>query len=427
MRKNEIMKWTLKVSIVAVFVLFIIYFKNITDYIGNIISLMMPFTIGLVIAYIVNMPYKVFSEKAYARLAESKNTFVKKLHQPLSIFSAYIVIAAMVAFLLGIVIPELSNSITKLSNNVDSYVIKTEFWIKSLLTNFGYTNLEKSSLFEIFNNLSTYVTGENINQLLKTGFSKISPHLFDFTKNITTTIYNILIGIVVSIYMLAYKSTLINQIKKIICAICNFRVSRFLFKVGYVMNNKVGNFIYSKIVDSIIIGIISCIMMSILKFDYAILISFIIAVFNVVPFFGPIVGAIPGFLILFIVDPIQSIWFLLYVLILQQFDGNFLGPAILGDSLGINAFWIIFSIIVGTGVLGATGMFLSVPIFAAIYTIASDYTEKRLKEKKCEIGDDKVIYGDEIIEKKNKEVVTRKVFNFSKKQKKQNNSENKGN
>ena len=157
-----------------------------------------------------------------------------------------------------------------------------------------------------------------------------------------------------------------------------------IFRISNLAKDKFNQFIYGKIIDSIIVGIISFIVMSLLQWPYALLISVIVGITNMIPVFGPFFGAIPSFLILFIVSPTTALWFILFIFVLQQVDGNYIGPKILGDSVGVPTLWIIFAIIVGGGFFGVLGMFLGVPVFAVIYVIIKETIALKLKDKGIE-------------------------------------------
>ncbi len=192
-------------------------------------------------------------------------------------------------------------------------------------------------------------------------------------------------------YMLASKEKLCKQAKAVVVAYLPVKVSRFLIKVTDMSDAKCGKFIIGKIIDSAIIGLICFIGLTIFKFDYALLISVIVGVTNVIPFFGPFIGAIPCAFLLLLIDPVQCFWFVVFVIILQQFDGNFLGPKILGDTVGISGFWILFSVIIGGGLFGVGGMLLGVPVFAVVYTLVAEGVFTRLKKKVAFVKQDDLV------------------------------------
>ena len=192
---------------------------------------------------------------------------------------------------------------------------------------------------------------------------------------------NFLLGIIVSIYLLLSKETLLAQVKKTILALFNKKTCEKTFMIYHKSNGLFIGFITGKIIDSLIIGILCFIGMTIFKMPYSVLISVIIGVTNIIPFFGPFIGAIPSALLILLAKPSFLLPFLIFVFVLQQFDGNILGPRILGDSTGLPAFWVLFSIFLGGGLFGFVGMLLGVPTFALVYALFRTFIEHRLESK----------------------------------------------
>jgi predicted PurR-regulated permease PerM len=177
------------------------------------------------------------------------------------------------------------------------------------------------------------------------------------------------------------KETLIAQLKKALYAVCKKETASEMVRFARESHRIFSSFINGKLIDSLIIGILCFIGMSIIGFEFTMLISFIVGCTNVIPFFGPFLGAIPSVMILLMVDPWQALWFTIFVFVLQQLDGNVIGPKILGDSTGLPALWVMFAILVGGGIFGIIGMFIGVPAFAVIYKFTKEYLEKKLESK----------------------------------------------
>ena len=195
------------------------------------------------------------------------------------------------------------------------------------------------------------------------------------------TLFNLLISVIVCVYLLNGKELFKAQIKKIISATMTKEKSDDIFEFAYFANKTFGGFISGKLIDSLIIGILCFILMTIFNLPYTVLVSTIVGVTNFIPFFGPFIGAVPSALIICVASPIKALYFLILVFALQQFDGNILGPKILGGTTGLSSFWVMFAIIVGGGFFGFTGMVLGVPVFAVIYYYFSRYIKKRLARK----------------------------------------------
>ena len=199
--------------------------------------------------------------------------------------------------------------------------------------------------------------------------------------SVASSIWNIILGIIISVYLLMDKEKFFALGKKVVTSLLNEKHTTIVLDLANRTNLTFGRFIGGKIVDSAIIGVLTFIILAIFKMPYVLLISVIIGVTNIIPFFGPFIGAIPSAIIILFVSPIQALWFLVIILVIQQVDGNIIGPKILGDSIGISAFWILFSILVAGKLFGLVGMIIGVPMFALIYSVIKDIIEARLRYK----------------------------------------------
>ena len=355
--------------------------KQVTGVVRNILGVFMPFIYGFILAYILSFPYNFFHDRCFKKLG-TKYEKLKNLKKPLSLIISYVLCFGVVGLLVGILIPELTNSITHLVEDIPMYMQSIQNsandFVLMIRERFGYDLYDEKT----YNEVISLLTGKDAQQVLENFISDVFPTALNFAEGFTTGIYNWIIGIVVSIYMISTKDKLCRQSKAMVVAYLPLKTSRKVLQITDLCNKKCGKFIIGKIIDSCIIGLICFVGMSIFKFDYALLISVVIGVTNVIPFFGPFIGAIPSAFLLLLIDPMQCFWFVVFIIVLQQFDGNILGPKILGDTVGISGFWILFSVIVGGGLFGVVGMLLGVPVFAVIYTLIDDSVTKRLKEKR---------------------------------------------
>ena len=370
--------WLVTYALILAFLL--INIKYVVNFFGEVVDVFMPFIYGFILAYILSFPYNFLHDKCFSKIG-TKRPKLKRIKKPLAMTLTYILCFGIIGALVGILIPELSKSITNLVAEIPVYAENLKVSVEELVVmvreQFGYDLYDESTYKEVIN----FLTGKDAQVLVNDFISEAFPAAFSFAGVFTTGLYNWIIGIVVSIYMLASKDKLCKQAKAVVVAYLPIKVSRFIVKITNMSHSKCGKFIIGKIIDSAIIGLICFIGLSIFKFDYALLISVIVGVTNVIPFFGPFIGAIPCALLLLLIDPIQCFWFVIFVLLLQQFDGNFLGPKILGDTVGISGFWILFSVIIGGGLFGVVGMLLGVPVFAVVYTLISEGVFNRLKKK----------------------------------------------
>lgn len=371
--------WLITYTLLVGFLL--INIKYVVGVFQSVLAVFMPFIYGFILAYILSFPYNFFFNRCFYKIGVKRPKLIglKKL---LSMLCSYILCFGVVAFLIGILIPELSKSISNLINDIPMYAqslkISANEFALMIKERFGYDLFDANN----FNQLVNFLTGKDAQTFLKNFVDGAFPAAINFAEGFTTGLYNWIIGIVVSIYMLSSKEKLCRQCKALVVAFFSLKVSKKILQITDLCNKKCGKFIIGKIIDSLIIGVICFIGCTLFKFDYALLISVIVGVTNVIPFFGPFIGAIPCGFLLLLIDPMQCLWFVVFVVLLQQFDGNILGPKILGETVGISGFWILFSVIVGGGLFGLPGMLLGVPVFAVIYTLVDDSVTRRLKEKR---------------------------------------------
>lgn len=365
----------IKIGIILISYAMILYFALsnlgwIYGVLGNIGIIVAPFLYGFVIAYLLNSPFEFFRKKVFINLDKTK---FKNLKNMLSLVMTYIVAFGVISILMVVIVPQLMSSVNQLINNFSEYLNSLEILI-----------LETSYKFKINPDIINHFRGTILDSLnnFDEFVNVVFPHIFNFTKSFTSGLYNWIIGIIVSIYYLASKEKLLDQLNKLCYSVIPDKfLSKFL-EISHLTNSKFGQFIVGKLLDSLVIGILCFLGMSILNIPYAVLISVIVGCTNVIPFFGPFIGAIPSAFILLIVDPIKAFWFIIFIFVLQQLDGNVIGPKIIGDSIGISGIWIMFSVIIGGGLFGVVGMIVGVPIFAVIYSLVSDFVNKRLENSK---------------------------------------------
>ena len=363
----------------TVFLLFImVNFGVVWELLGILVTVLMPFFVGFIIAYLINLPYVFFADRAYAGL-EKRGGFLAKMRKPLALITAYIIVFGVIVFLVGILIPQLVESTNRLIQNFSDYARSFQVFLTDFLSKYFSIRLDSNSdIINFINNLVKMVTGGELNTFLQNLASTLAPSVFDITRNVTTTLINLGMGIVVSVYLIGCKDKLIFQSKKLCYAYVPQKAVPKVMEIADLSNNIFGKFVYGKILDSMIVGVLCFIGMSILNIEYALLISVIIGITNIIPVFGPFLGAIPSIFILLMIDPFQAIWFTIFILALQQLDGNVIGPKILGNSIGISGFWIMASVIVGGGLFGFLGMLLAVPVFATFYVLFSRMVYNRL-------------------------------------------------
>lgn len=346
--------------------------SGIFSYLGDILR---PFIIAAIFAYIVNGPM-MFFERLF-KFADKKKPR-PKLKRVLAIIAAWVACLAVLVLFFVIIIPDIKVSIVTLVNNLPGYFDS----LKNLITSLAEKYQFDISYLDSFMNFQ--ITAEGVMDIAKKYSDALIPQLENIANisvQIGSLIADMVIAIIISVYFLFSKETLIAQLKKVLYAIFSRRFVDASVRVARETHRTFSGFINGKLLDSLIIGILCFIGMSILKFEYALLISFIVGVTNIIPFFGPIFGAVPSVLLLLMIDPWHALWFAVFVFALQQLDGNVIGPKILGDSTGLPALWVMFAILVGGAIWGVAGMFIGVPLFAVIYRFSKEIFENMLKKK----------------------------------------------
>jgi len=372
-------------AVIAASVLFYMALKNfslLAYAVKKFVNILSPFLWGLAITYLLTplmrrLQKKVFGPFAARLYKNNKKKDGSRLARGLSVLTAEIVFLLIIAAFIYLIVPQVYSSLETMVLSSSEYIAQTGAWIERLLRDFpGVMEYVVSTLNSVSNEL---------NDWLKT---TLLPELGSIVSNVTAGvyyvlmgIYNLLIGIIASVYILANVDSLSAHSKKLLYCIFSVDTAEKIRDASRFVDKTFNGFIIGKILDSAIIGLICYIVCAILRMPYALLVSVIVGVTNVIPFFGPFIGAIPSSLIILLVDPIKCLIFIAFIILLQQLDGNYIGPKILGNTVGINGFWVMFSIILGAGLFGFWGMLLGVPVFVVIYTAITNSVNKKLKKR----------------------------------------------
>lgn len=341
------------------------FFSNILKMFITIIT---PFIMGFALAFVLTPLCNLIE---YGWLADSK--FKPKTRRKIAVFGSVFAAVGLVALFGVILIPQVVDSIRLLINSMGEYANVVSGWIEELLVNGTDMNLNAPKLAEQFETfLGDFV--KNITSYI--------PDIIGYTYSAFKMLLNCFIAIIICIYLLTDKEFFQRQARRVTYAFLPTDVSEMMVKISLLTGRAFNLFIFGKALDSLIIGIICLVVMLLSKMPYAPLISIVVGVTNMIPVFGPFIGAVPCILMLLIVNPMRALDFAIFIFILQQIDGNILGPYILGDSLGLPSFWVMFAILVGGGLFGILGMFIGVPIFSVIYFLVKDIVDERLEKKR---------------------------------------------
>ena len=345
----------------------------------RLLEITMPILYGVFIAFLlaplINKLEEYFLAPIFRRYLKTEK-FKNKGIRALSVTIAMVITGLCVYLFFHILIPQLAESAKVLVSNAEGYYNTVYIWITHLLEN--NPELEHwvlDLLDDYFGDLKSWVT-----QVMPQA-QQILTVVTDGIWSVITFAMDMIVGVIVSIYLLCTKEKFLASTRRSVCALFKEDSTNLILKCAERINFIFGGFVRGKLLDSLIIGIICYVGTSILNMPYAPLVSLVVGVTNVIPFFGPFLGAIPCALLILIVSPLKCLYFIIFVFALQQFDGNILGPKILGDSTGISSFWVIVAILVGGGFFGVAGMFFGVPVFACCYAAFQSYVEYRLKKK----------------------------------------------
>lgn len=368
-------------SVVALSILFFMIvnrFDVLAGAVAFIIGLLMPFILGFIFAYLLNPVVEFFEKKCFLPLFQKRKK-KKPTHAPraLAITVSLVLALSVITGLLFMVVPQLATSIMSVFTGLPGYAQQFSDWALELVK--SNAALEQW-LTEFFANINQTISGWVTDFLPE--LTKLLGNITEGVKTTVGVVTNIFIGLIVSIYAMFSKEKFIAQAKKFTYSLLPVKATNLLMRVVRQADITFGGFIKGKLIDSSIIGVLCFIGMSVMQMPFALLISVLIGVSNIIPFFGPFLGAIPSAILILIVDPWKCLWFIIFIVVLQQFDGNILGPRILGGSTGLSAFWVTFAIVVFGGLFGFTGMIIGVPTFALIYSILSELIENRLNRRR---------------------------------------------
>lgn len=403
------------IALAVLFVVFVFRFEDFTKTFSWVGGVAAPIICGIVIAYVLNPLMMYLENKVFRRIKEGKppeqNIVMRKLHNSsvgdsivvktlekhsapmekkmrtrrkiariLSLVTTYIIIIALIVGIGIAVFPSVATSVIDLANQMPGYISKLEVWVNKMFEDYPdvakFISTEVHNFAELVNKIA-----ESIQPIAGDVISNVSEGLIKFLGSLFVGLKNFLLGFIIAIYLLYSKERLLAQCKKIIFAF--FRSDRCeMFFDGCARSNDIfKKYIISNLVDAMIIFVFMAVGMFAMGMPYQTLIAVVCAVTNLIPFFGPFIGAIPCGLLILLVDPIKVIWFGIFVLVLQQIDGNVIKPFLFGETMGLPAIWVLISIIVGGGLFGIPGMLLGAPVFAVFYILFAELVSNKLEKK----------------------------------------------
>ena len=364
---NNVWYIILLVTICTLIIVAITHWSSTQNILSRLVAVLMPFILGFFFSYLI-LPFVRFLQKQLNRIKKDRFLKIKKA---ISVTVAYIIIVGAIIIVIVYITPQIQASVKELG--------------KSLQNGYNYLSNNRETLnkripFIHLGDVMNYIKTNYMDAITKYSDS-IVPYIYEVSSSVLVTVYNIIIGIVVSIYIVLDSNHMVRGLKKIIYAVAPKRKEKAVWDTIIQCNHIFNGFLFGKAIDSLIIGILCFIAMTVLQLPYSLLLSLIVGITNMIPYFGPIFGAIPGVLIYLFIDPKLALIFAIMVLILQQFDGLYLGPKILGDLTGIKPLWVIFGVTFGGAYFGVMGMFLGVPAMAVIMYLVDLFSKRKLKKK----------------------------------------------
>ena len=369
--------------LLATYIVILAYIVLNLDKIGkgliNTLSIIKPFLIGGAIAFVLNILMKTYEEKVFKKLfSKCKKFDLSKLTRIVSLIATFITIGAIIISIMFFVVPQLIESCKTLGNNFPTYLESLEDMVGKYYRD---TDLIKNIYTQLI------AAGKEIVKVAGSLTSSIVGQVVDITVGITSTITTFVIAIIVSIYILLSKERLDNQAKKIIYSVLSESMADKIIKLSKLCYEKFSKFVGGQCLEALILGILCFISMSIFRMPYPLLISTLICITALVPIVGAFIGVIPSVFIILMVDPIQALWFIILIIVIQQIEGHIIYPFVVGSSIGLSALWVLFAITVGGKLFGIIGMLIGVPLFGVIYTLIGYFTNKRLSDKRIKIED----------------------------------------
>ena len=357
---------------IMLFILLIFKPTLIPSIYNRLIIAFKPFIIGGLIAFLINIPMKLIEEKIIKPLTKNHEK-LNKLSRIIALVSTIIIVVIIVAAFINFIVPQLIESIKSLTETIPNYIISLQNYVTKNLSNLDILKNVEFDISSMLQKSISYI-GNLINMFIS--------NLLNFTFGITNFFVNLFLGIIIAMYILLGKEKLIHQFKKVLYAFFSERACKKILYILRLTNYKFSRFILGQSTDGIILGTTFFIVFSMVKIPYALLISIMIPILNFIPIFGTYVGIVISMFIILMAKPSSVLLFLVLIITIQQLDGKFVYPVVVGNSLGLSSLWILLAIIVGGNLFGVLGMVLGMPLVSVIYDLFSEYVNKRIEIKR---------------------------------------------
>lgn len=354
----------------------VIDWDNVVRHAKSALAVLSPFLWGAFIAFLINPLVKLF-DKLFGKIKP-----LKKHEKPckfLSLLLSYLLVVALVVLMFVYLLPQIGTSITEIVNQVPGWITKINEGLMKFETD--HPDFDYDIVNEFLNNITPQLM-----EFSKRVVTDVVPMIFTTSISVVKGLLNVLIAFIVSVYMVSDKKLLARGFKRVLYSIASEKAGDVIMETLRECYHIFSQFVLGKTVDSFIIGWICFFLMTILRLPFTPIVSLIVGITNMIPYFGPFIGAVPGIVLILMVDPIQAIIFTILIIVIQQFDGLYLGPRILGETVGLRPLWIIFAITVGGSIGGVVGMFLGVPVVAVLAYLADKLLTRLVKKKNVDIS-----------------------------------------
>lgn len=346
---------------------------------------------GLAMAFVLNVPLKLFENRVFYGMSEDRRPYVRKMRRPVSLVCALVVTLGVIVILIAVILPQLTATVAEVASQLPNYINSVVQWLKDFLAGFGITidALEDFSVDwdKVFSDLTTYLKegSANVLESAASAGSSVVSTVTDVGGSVISTVMNTFLGLIVAVYVLAQKERIGHFMKRCIDAFLPHRASSAISRIASMASETFSNFVAGQFTDSCILGVLCYICMRIFRFPYPEVISVVIGVTSLVPMVGSFIGEVIGALLILIVSPIKALLFIVMVLAIQQVDGAFIYPRIVGKSVGLPGVAVFCAVIVGGNVAGVLGSLLGVPVCALLYALLREAVDARQKRRESAV------------------------------------------
>lgn len=377
--KNESLKKPIFIITYGIILYFIVNnLSTFLEYVNKGLKVLTPLIIGMVLAFIVNLFLRFYEKEVYSNIFKKGKEKAEKLKRPVCVILSYLTFAGIIFIIVKFISPRIAESVSTLTSNVPVYINSISEFLYNLTLEYQFTEELWNKVMENFGLIIS-----NTSQFLNTALPKI----FDVTKTITSSVFDLFIGIVFSVYILLSKEKLVKIIKKILHVHLKGNVANSVTDVFYHANKIFRSFVGGQLTEAVILGVLCYIGMIIFKMPYAPLVSVIIGLTSIIPVIGPFIGTVPCAVLILLETPLMAIWFILFVVVLQQVEGNIIYPRVVGSAIGLSGFFVLLAVTVGGGLFGIAGILLGVPLMAVVYSLYGGYVNNKLNDT---LGSDKI-------------------------------------